>query len=515
MSSLGVYFGYNVISIVETKGRKLINKITIPKSAISGSELEEKVPDEIKIVALLKNELRKNKIDVKEATLCLSGKDLIIRTFEIPVLPANELPAAIGFEVKKYIPFKVEELVYDFQVKLDKISRRNLVLFIGIKKEDLDKYFSIFNQLNIKPGTIEYSAFSILRFIQLTRMLSSGVAGIITIDFEEENEANFTILENGFPLFSRDITLTGRPDEFTSATTIKPEVLSDKLKTEIRISLDYYDRKFPTKNIENTFFICSENYRSTLDSTIKDIGLTAHFIETSKFIDMSGAFSISLIKGYGCSLYKIIKTPLKIDLLSARTKAKLSKEALAEGGISLFLSGIKVSIGSVMLGLLMCLGIFLFNYYRIAPLKRELATIVSLRPKVVTINPETRYSELENIRLEYKKKIEELNTLLKGRLYLADYLYIIPKILPDGLWLSNFNMKKSEDTIELKIDGSVNLGDSNKELAAVNAFVAKLKETPIFANFFKEINIVYIERSQFGDATVTTFSISCRGKGKI
>jgi len=67
MNSLGIYFGPKVISIVETKGRRLINSALIPQSTISTGELEEKVPIEVKstsIISLIKDELDKNKISI-------------------------------------------------------------------------------------------------------------------------------------------------------------------------------------------------------------------------------------------------------------------------------------------------------------------------------------------------------------------------------------------------------------------------------------------------------------------
>jgi type IV pilus assembly protein PilM len=132
MSALGIYFGTKVISIVETMGRRVLNNIKIPLSTVSLGELEEKVPDEIKIVALIKEELRKRRISAKEVTIALTGRDLIIRTFEMPILPLGELKSAVTFEAKKYIPFKVEDLVSDSQFKLDKSTRGNLVLYMGL-----------------------------------------------------------------------------------------------------------------------------------------------------------------------------------------------------------------------------------------------------------------------------------------------------------------------------------------------------------------------------------------------
>lgn len=206
--SLGIYFGPKIISIIETKGKTILNNIQVSQELITSSEIEEKVPSEVKIVALFKDELRRNKIGANEASLSLSGKDFVIRTFEMPVIPRSELDSAVRFEAKKYIPFKIEDLISDFQVQYDKLSRRNIILFAGIKKDILDRYLSILNQLDIKPSVIEYSAFSLLRLMKLLNINNKGIIGIISADFKEEDEINFTFLENGFPLFSRDITLT-------------------------------------------------------------------------------------------------------------------------------------------------------------------------------------------------------------------------------------------------------------------------------------------------------------------
>src|SRR3990167_6290129 len=104
MNSLGVYFGPQFISIVEAKGTKTINFIQVSQAAVSTGELlEEKVPTSVKVITLLKDGLMRNNIEANEAIVSISGKDLIVRTFEMPVLPRQELDTAVNFEVKKYI----------------------------------------------------------------------------------------------------------------------------------------------------------------------------------------------------------------------------------------------------------------------------------------------------------------------------------------------------------------------------------------------------------------------------
>jgi len=166
MNSLGIYFGPSFINIVESKGRVPINNIRVPRSAIlKGEGLDDKMPEAVKIATYIKEELKKNRIEAQEAIVCLSGRDLIIRNFEMPLLPRQELYNAINFEVKKYIPFKIEDLVSDFQIYTDKTGRKNYVLFVGIKKDTMEKYSSIFQQLGIRIAAVEYSAFSTLRML--------------------------------------------------------------------------------------------------------------------------------------------------------------------------------------------------------------------------------------------------------------------------------------------------------------------------------------------------------------
>ncbi|MDP2753678.1 MAG: pilus assembly protein PilM, partial [Nitrospirota bacterium] len=437
---LGVYFGPKIITLVETKGKKISNTVQIKRSLISPGELEEKIPDEVKIVALFKDELRKNNIDAKEAVICLSGKDLIIRTFEIPVMPANELVNIINFEVKKYIPFKVEDLIADFQTKLDKVSRRNQILYVGIKKEVLYKYLSVMAELNIKVISIEYSAFSFLRFLKLTKFNNNGIVGIINMDLAEEDEINFIILDNGFPLFSRDITLTaGGSEELPKAQEAASGLVLEKIKNEIRISLDYYHRKFPAKKIGRTYFVANAEHRSDLEGFLKEISLPAQFIETAKAIEIRKPFSLGIIKSYGSSLLKIIKTDFRINILVPKAKPaiKVQKEGAAEFGLSALLSGLKVDSRFIALGLFICLLVFGLGFFRKFPLQRELNQILLDRPKALKDKGNVPLSELVTLDSEMEKQASVLNKLISKQPYFTEALAALPRNIPNDMRLTN------------------------------------------------------------------------------
>jgi len=511
MNVLGIYFGPEMISVVETKGKKLVNNIRIPQEAIAASELEEKVPDEIKIVSLLNDEIRRNNITAKEVNLALSGKDLIIRTFEMPVIPHEELARTINFEARKYIPFKVEELILGHQLCYDKTLRKNLVLLVGIKKETLDKYVSIFKQLDLKIISLEYAAFSVLRLLKLAGLRYSGIVGMIGADLLELDEFNFMVLENGFPLFSRDIILRGGPEGFLKTEEIDSGMILEKLKTEMRVSLDYYHRKFPAKKIGEMFLITNRDYQSDLELFGRDMGLAIRFIDVEKCIGKSIAFSLSFLKGYGSSLSKIIKIVPHIDLILAKIKqAKEVVTAPLEAEVPIF-KGLRIEPPILILGLSLCIAAFSFGIYQKLPLHKEISNIRGSRPQVASVNPEATYEELTSIDSEYKRKLDTLDRLIKRQLYLTSPLSAIPQAMPEGVWLTNFSFnKREEDKAELVLQGMVYLADSDREFEAANKFLSNLKENAEFNKYFKEIDITSIYRGQFEKLTVTNFSISCK-----
>lgn len=508
---LCIYFGPQVINIVEIKGRQLINNIQITQSAISKGELmEERVPEDVKMVTLLKEELTKKKIETKETVVVLSGKDLIIRTFEMPLLPRNELTTALNFEVKKYIPFKIEELISDFQWVLDKSTQKIYVLFVGIKKEILEKYLSILNKLELKIISIEYSAFSILRLFKLARIEEKGIVAIVDVDLIKDDEINFVVAENGFPLFSRDITSIGRlSKETTKSAEERSVVILEKLKREILISLDYYERKFVSKHPNKIFFIINPGYKINLD-IFKDAGLETEFVNVNKYTGINIAFSLPFIKAYTGSLSEI-NLRVKIDLLSLKERA-VEKISTSRQKTIFLVTLFRPHLKLIIPCLLICIAVYLFGKFQSSPLKKEFINITGMRPEVSHIQPEATYGELTALLSEYKEKIETIDKFVEKQIYLTEVLDNIARFVPQGMWLENllFKNQRDKDKIELTLEGMAYLGDSSKEVGLINMFLSKLKETSLFVRYFNEISIISLDRKQIEEDTLTHFVISCR-----
>jgi len=518
MNKLGLYFGSRVISIVEVKGRQVLNNIQISVPATPADASGIVLPEEAKIVALIKEELIRRKIEAKEAAVSLSGKDLLIRNFEIALLPTEELANAVNFEVRKYIPFKIEDLVSDFQHKVDKAAQKNRILFVAIKKETLERYLSIANGLELKVTSLEYSAFSILRLLKLGNTGSQkGIKGIFSIDLVENDEINFLVMEDGFPLFSRDVVLAGSGTAGTEGAkpeVAEPSVILEKLKREIRISLDYYDRTLPLKNIDKILFVMDRNYQDELEgfvAFVRDIGLTLQFIDLKRCLGRVMPFSLAFLKSYTTALSNI-NTGLKPDLLQARDRA-VKKTVAAEQPqtkLGILLAQLKTEYAqAAMTGILICLAAYYFGVSRLAPLQKELNRVIAMRPAAISsIKSDTSYDELVNMNMDYKKKINTLDELLKKKIYITELLDIIPRITPRQIRLAELSLTRVDNRMSLVLRGMIYMGDSKQEMDAVNNFLTELKGNLVFAKHFKEISLVSINNEQMLGKAVTTFVIS-------
>ena len=508
MNSLGIYFGTRAIGLVESKNKKLVNHVVIPQANISAGDFEEKVPADIKMIALLQDAFRTYHINAKTVTICISGQDLIIRTFEIPSLPHNELRSAINFEIKKYIPFKLEELVYDFQIEPNKKSKTNMVLFVGVKKEVLNTYVAITNQLNLKVDAIEYAAFSLLRLLKLSGARNEGITAGLCFDLNNEDEINFMVFENDFPLFSRDIVLApGTGDLDTLATDAHLEK-QDKLKNEIRVSQDYYRRKFPDKGIKTLYVISDQGMREDLQGFLSDSGVTAKFVDTNRILGRGVPYSSIIVKGFGATLHKDMPLKIKVNILGARFKADRPIGTIT---IAAFLEGFKINFMAIFFGGLICAATFSYGMLKMQAAREELNNTIAKRPKVSSASVNDSLESLSNTDKDFKSKLSRLDKLIKNQFYATYPLDIIPRSLPKGAWLTNFSLIRDQNNKpQLNLEGLVYLVDSSKEFEVVNFFLSNLRNDKVFAQYFAEINIVAVDRKLFLDSSVVIFSIECK-----
>ena len=509
MSEFGIYFGTEVVSVTEFKGKKEAPVfLTVPKVKFTSSAPEKekkKNYQALRTAIVLKEEFEKNNISPHNVNVALAGENLIIRTFDLPIFMSKkelEYPA-IAFEAKKYIPFKIEEIVFDFRLFPDRKNKKILVLFVGIKNEILNEYFSLFKELQIRTRLIEYAGFGILRLLKLSGMKDKGIFGFLNIDLKEET--NFMVCQDGFPLFSRDILLISRSEEAKPA-------LMNKLASEIRISLDYFRRKFPSKSLNQIFVISSPKFKEDVSASIKDLGLSAVPLDTAKFLGNDIEFSSALVKSYATAISHKQKLRFSTDLL----KPAIQKEGVKGFPIQALPSVLKIIKINPKVALIAFMIVFStvgWGLRRILPLENALKITTANQPKIKGISGGKSLKALKSLEEEYNKKFNVMNDVLKNRFYLTDALDIIPYMMPQGTWLISLSFEAQEEGLKFGLEGVVSLEDPDREFAAVNDLVLALRNDPKFNQHFKEVNVISMEKAALSkkiELEVTRFKILCR-----
>lgn len=517
-AEIAIYFGTKKIHIcqVQQQNNQITKQIGLPWERILGVELEEKISDEIKIIAALNEEFRKNNIKGREVYLTLAGENLIIRSFDIPAfLTRQELEPAVILEARKYIPFKIEDLIFDFRLLPDVVLKKYIVLFVAIKRVDLEKYISIFTQMQMQLTNVEYAGFSNLRLLKLAKIAQKGVSCFLDIDFEDESD--FIVCENTFPLFSREINLSPKGFLPAAGFGIEPkEIIIERLRKEIRVSLDYFRRKFPKKTIESVLFISLPEYKDDIVNLCKDLGLedVTCFSEEIKKTFAEHPFSIPLAKSYAVAMSKKMKLPTQFNLFytyQKQTEPPLSLATLP----GIIASRVRLNFKVLLTGMVIVLLSWFLPWYKQLPFQRQLTQLRTSRSQIEVKGVPTSItsSELFQLELGKLKKTRMIEEQIKKDFYITPLLNVIPGVLPDGAWLESLSFKVEAKRRQLLLEGFVLLEDADQEFAAIGIILNGLRDKPEVKKIIKssrDIDIVLMERRRLPDLDLeaTYFLIS-------
>ncbi len=172
--------------------------------------------------------------------ITITGVSTLYRTFLLPQLKQKDLSSAVQFEVKKVIPFPIEESVYDFRIiqKIEDLeSNRVKVSLHAATKSNIQKQLASFQKLNIKIDKILHSQDTIGQLLGLLKDFDHKKSYILINIGRKVTEISFY---HGKTLeFSRSSELS--TDMLgTSGGTTKLEYFAEAIANEIQNSLDFY-----------------------------------------------------------------------------------------------------------------------------------------------------------------------------------------------------------------------------------------------------------------------------------
>jgi len=201
-----------LIQMVMGKQSWQIQKIGIkklpPEAIVDGS-----IIDSIAVINTIKEVLKEQNINTKQAVSALTGHYVIIKKVTFPAATEDELAESIQWEAEQYIPFPVTEVNLDFQILGSETEGRGQmdVMLVAVKKDVISDYTSVLREAGLSPVVIDVDAFALENMMEINYPVVSGE--MIAVVNVGASITSLTVIVDGVTAFTRSIPMGG--NQFT------------------------------------------------------------------------------------------------------------------------------------------------------------------------------------------------------------------------------------------------------------------------------------------------------------
>lgn len=175
------------------------------------------------IVQAIKEVLETAQINTKVVNTSVSGQSVIVRYIQLPKMTKEELINALKFEAAKYIPFSINEVIYDCQILEDGTKQDKMrILLVAAKKEVIEERMQLLKEASLSPSIIDVDCFAIINSFKLVSQENKGVIAVLDIGADM---TSINILRDNIPYFNRDLNIGGNDltKSIIKEFEIKPE----------------------------------------------------------------------------------------------------------------------------------------------------------------------------------------------------------------------------------------------------------------------------------------------------
>lgn len=269
--SIGLDIGTRHINIIKlavgAQGVELLDFACI--SSNPRQEKTEKIKE-------LKAIVQEKDIAAFPVNIGICGESVVVRYITLPKMNKKEIGEALKFEAQQYIPFKIEEVIFDYYVlgPAETDSNKIRLVLVAAKKETITELIDLLQQAGLTPNIIDLDSFALINCFQFNNpaVNKESITAIVNLNLDL---LSINILQGSSLYFTRDIYLSEETSFLThqqSSESENPQLVLENIIREIRLSFDYYESEFE-KHI-NTTFLSGEGIRilSLMDMLTNKLG---------------------------------------------------------------------------------------------------------------------------------------------------------------------------------------------------------------------------------------------------
>jgi len=218
------------------------------------------------VVEQLRKLVSEKEISDSSINIGVSGDSVIVRYLDLPKMEKKELDQALRYEAQQYIPFKMEEVLFDYHLieGLDQTKDKIKVLLVAAKKEVVMDFVQLLGEIGLKAHLIDVNSFALINCFQANGPKEEDVVALVNLGF---SLVNINILQGEMPFFTRDISLSSDIIALYHNKMQQPEQPIEEIKPlltnlirEIQLSIDYFESEFEKQ--VNKIYVSGEGARS-------------------------------------------------------------------------------------------------------------------------------------------------------------------------------------------------------------------------------------------------------------
>ena len=231
------------------------------------TETNEEKKNEIRVLGLRK--LFSNYLLKADQTIAsVPGNNVSMKIVSMPFKEKKKIERTIGFEIESYIPFDLDEILFDYQIISSSKEKSDILVGI-VRKEFFSSYFDLFRKGAVDPRTIEIDSLSLSNLANL--LFKDKEEDIAIIDIGHK-KTNVCVVGKGVPQFTRTIigggyNITNRIEKAYNISFEQAEELKQK-KGYLRIEMSD-DAGDDEKDLVNTIKLAVDPIVNELMQTIR------------------------------------------------------------------------------------------------------------------------------------------------------------------------------------------------------------------------------------------------------
>lgn len=205
---LGLDLGSSSIKIAELtlKGKRaMLNDfliVPIAKGAIEGGDIVN--PDVV--AGSIKQGTEKKGYSKRDVVVGMFGGAVIVKKITMPKMDPKIVNEQLRWEAEQYIPFNIEEAVYDFHILKTQSTETMDVLLVAARQEHIFRYFESVESSGMACSVVDVNDIALANCFEFNYGVVPGTVALVNIG---ASVVNLVILESGNTVFARDIPYGG------------------------------------------------------------------------------------------------------------------------------------------------------------------------------------------------------------------------------------------------------------------------------------------------------------------